>query len=477
MLTSLSDDSALSSSLRQLRDRLRDMFQLDRGDLDFGIYRIMNYRREEILRFLDKELPARAMEEVRKAGLGDGAVGLRKELDRVMAGLREAGVDPDLAPRVRELRAEIARQSGRAPDRVLEQIWSALDRFFGRYYEEGDFVSRRRGKDGTYLIPYDGEEVKLHWANKDQYYVKSSEDFSNYVFRLDNGKGPAVRFRVVAAETMADDTKEAKSKQRRFRLAEHDPVGVEGDDLVVRFTYQADDSDKRRQDALNTEMAERLLALPEVADWVHGLCAPAPTDREPGRRLLDKHLAIFTLKNSFDYFIHKDLKGFLTRELDTYLKLEVLDHGIVDAAMRDGRPDDAAVEYAKVRAIRSIAELLIEFLAQIEEFQKRLWLKKKFVLETQWCLTLDRIDEKFYPEIAANDKQRTEWVKLFAIDEIGADRLGDVAYSKPLSVDFLKANPFLVLDTSHFDEDFKARLLAAQPDLDDRMDGLLVHGD
>jgi hypothetical protein len=38
--------------------------------------------------------------------------------------------------------------------------------------------------------------------------------------------------------------------------------------------------------------------------------------------LLEKHLNDFVSKNSFDYFIHKDLGGFLNRELDFYIKNE-----------------------------------------------------------------------------------------------------------------------------------------------------------
>ena len=77
--------------------------------------------------------------------------------------------------------------------------------------------------------------------------------------------------------------------------------------------------------------------------------------------------------------------------------------------------DAPAVEtyLTKIKVLRDIAHKLIDFLAQLENFQKKLWLKKKFVIETNYCITLDRIPEEFYPEIAANDKQREEWVKLF----------------------------------------------------------------
>ena len=40
----------------QLIAKLKEMFQMDQADLDFGIYRIMNAKRDEVERFLDKDL-------------------------------------------------------------------------------------------------------------------------------------------------------------------------------------------------------------------------------------------------------------------------------------------------------------------------------------------------------------------------------------------------------------------------------------
>ena len=136
------------------------------------------------------------------------------------------------------------------------------------------------------------------------------------------------------------------------------------------------------------------------------------------------------------------------------------------------------LETAKL--VHSIATQIIDFLSHIEEFQKRLWLKKKFVLSTDYCLTLDRVPEEFYPEITQNTAQLAEWKDLFAIHEIDADLFtppdkGGRGVS--LSVDFLKENPNLVLDTCHFEADFKDRLLAHFDDLDNLTDGLLIHGE
>ena len=116
------------------------------------------------------------------------------------------------------------------------------------------------------------------------------------------------------------------------------------------------------------------------------------------------------------------------------------------------------------------------FLAQIEDFQKKLWLKKKFVVETNYCITLDRVPKKLYDEIIANTAQIDEWGKLFAIGEIEGD-LTTLAYSEPLKKDFLEQNPFLVLDTAFFSDEFKEKLIDSIDDLDEKLDGLLIHSE
>ena len=181
--------------------------------------------------------------------------------------------------------------------------------------------------------------------------------------------------------------------------------------------------------------------MPRFTSWIAELGKPHVTRQRRSARTtpgLKVHLRRYTARNTFDYFIHKDLGGFLRRELDFYIKNEVMH---LDDVENETAP--RVEQYlSKIKVIRRIAGKIIDFLAQLEDFQKKLWLKKKFVVETQYCITLDRIPEEFYPEIAANDAQREEWVRLFAIDEIKGD-LTTPAYSAPLSVQFLKAHPNL----------------------------------
>ena len=50
----------------KLKAILREMFQMDQSDLDFGIYRIMNAKRGEIEKFLDTDLLPQVKEEFAK---------------------------------------------------------------------------------------------------------------------------------------------------------------------------------------------------------------------------------------------------------------------------------------------------------------------------------------------------------------------------------------------------------------------------
>jgi hypothetical protein len=106
--------------------------------------------------------------------------------------------------------------------------------------------------------------------------------------------------------------------------------------------------------------------------------------------LLEHHLRAYTRANNTDFFIHKDLKGFLERELDFYLKNEVLNLDELEA----GGEARAESWFQTLRAIKGIGRKIIAFVAQIENFQKRLFEKKKFVTEVNYCVTLDRVSKE-----------------------------------------------------------------------------------
>lgn len=276
---------------------------------------------------------------------------------------------------------------------------------------------------------------------------------------------------LVAASTEQDNNKAAPGKERRFFLCADHPLAEQNGELFIRLEYRPAENGEK-QDELNKQAIARILNEPGFEAWKHELAKLAPTEKKKDRMVLEKHFTQYTARNTFDYFIHKDLGGFLRREIDFYIKNEVMH---LDDIENESTP--RVEQYlSKIKVIRRIAHKIIQFLEQLENFQKKLWLKKKFVIETNYCITLDRVPEELYPEIAANDAQREEWVRLFAIDEIKED-LNGPGYSEPLTVEFLKVHHFLLLDTVFFNRSFVRRLLAAIDDLDAQVSGILIDSD
>lgn len=441
--------------------KLKEIFMMDHAELDFGIYRIMNQKRSDIQDFLEKDLLPQVKQLL--AENNSAASALNEELKQAIQACHSVGINPDESPKVMEIKKRMAAS---ADVTALEnEVFSHLTTFFSRYYDEGDFISKRRYKDNTYAIPYNGEEVKLYWANADQYYIKTSEYFKNYTFRLADHR--AVHFVLKEASTEQNNNKAQNNQERRFALYEEEgepTVEIIDGELNIYFTYELMPK-ATKQNNLNISAVEKLKSI-IPSEWE---ALMQPVSNTDSRLLIEKHLTDYTAKNSFDYFIHKDLGGFLRRELDFYIKNEVMHLDDLDAA-------HIQAQLSTVKAIKGVGDKIIRMLASIEDFQKKLWLKKKFVVQTDYCITLDRVPESLYAEICANEEQRKEWVHLFAIDEIEGN-ITTEGYSKPLTEKFLKENPFLVLDTQFFSAEFKHKLLASIDNMDEQCNGLLINSE
>ncbi len=507
---------------------LRTLFEMDRADLDFGFYRIMHAKAEQVQEFIEKDLLQTVKEAFGEQSSQNTQELLEQARQKVIQTLGEDALDADgnlkpafsSIPAGKQYQDEVAQILRKKDDASSEtDVYDHLCRFFERYYEGGDFVSRRyyaretSGKAAPYAIPYNGEEVKLHWANADQYYIKTTENYNNFTFDLRQAREVQAALEntpILAAQSETDKTKTAlrvhfrikeaaegehgnvkatDATKRFFVLHSEQPVEKdEAGELVVNFEYKplpggkyAIDSETEKQlkalygsmnkgDMPVFDMATQILTAVEsmegMAEYCRLLQVLSPTEKIKKRPLIVRYLNKYTAANTMDYFIHKDLGGFLRRELDFYIKNEVMHLDDIENA------DVPAVEsyLARIKVLRTIAGKLIDFLAQLEDFQKKLWLKKKFVVETNYCLTLDRVPEKLYGEIVGCEAQWLEWVGLGFLttdDTKGPEKRREI----------LEKEPYLVLDTKFYGEEFKEGLLVSFDNLHEQCDGLLIHSE
>ncbi|MCR4346281.1 MAG: site-specific DNA-methyltransferase [Sulfuricaulis sp.] len=501
----------MATPREKFQELLKKLFQFDNAELDFGIYRIMNHKRAVIEQFIETDLVKGIATELASGALAQEA-GLAQQLAEVTAQIKE-NIGDEVLDAEGNLAAEyhgsklgkqylaLRERAGKskATPELEADIFNHLYAFFSRYYDEGDFMSLRRySKRDKYAIPYNGEEVHLHWANADQYYIKTGENFTDYSYKhggwtvhfklrnadveQNNVKGAKRFFVPRAAEVSLDEKSSTLTIPFEFRplnASEEISYG-KGNGTEENGNGKTKTKKKKGQEGILADASAAIQnAAKKNANALAALLHEKRRDADGNPvSLLEHHLRTYTRVNSTDFFIHKDLKGFLERELDFYLKNEVLNLDELEA----GGEARSESWFQTLRAIKGIGHKIIAFVAQIENFQKRLFEKKKFVTEVHYCVTLDRVSEELYPEIAKNKAQIGEWKRLFYIHEIKGD-LATQGFKEPVKVEFLKANPFLVLDTQFFSAEFKAKLLASgeilsgAKTLEEAIDGLLIHSE
>lgn len=421
---------------RKFQSLLRELFQFEVADLDTGMYRILNLRRDQVRRFIDVTLPQKIDEQF------------------------PAGETDDRSDRA--------------------EVYSHLIEFFSRYYDAGDFMSQRRQSSRQkYSVPYQGEEVLLHWANRDQYYVKTGRKLKRLAVR-DPAERFTLEFTVVESSEPQNNVVGENTYFQLYRGDEPIAWDLEAGVLRVQFELHGISSSEEKerggkgtkaQDALIGSAEDAILERARQEDAGLHAWLTSPKQEWYGKEesrptVIRAALRRYVREGKEDFFIHKRLGAFLREELDFYLKNEVF---MLDNLVT-AEEADLAPALARARAIKTVALEIIAFLDQLESFQKMLFEKKKFVVQCEYCLTLGRVPARFYSEIAANDRQVAEWRTLFVIGE----REQKTLLQEQIDAAYLEANPYLILDTRFFDEAFKDRLLASYDDLDDAISGLMV---
>jgi adenine-specific DNA-methyltransferase len=478
-------------SLKQLQELLRDLFQLDLADLDFGLYRLLRIKQKEVESFLNDQLPRR-VEESFHSVTGEQLSVLESEISKLSTRIQEEiGEDAllpngEINPDYRDTKIKAARtlfsdyekvrhqlQATRATEEQKSEVFNHLYAFFSRYYESGDFIPRRRyGVREAYAIPYNGEETFFHWVNKNQHYVKTGETFRDYAYQLDTMSGPCrVRFLLAEASLPPSNTK----GDTRYFFPLPDQVAWDKESLTLKFSFNYrlpteeeiekwGKNSKLQETVLNTSLPKILEAVPEFT--LRSALSEVVEEKDDQKiSLLLKRMRHFCRRNTTDYFIHRDLEGFLKRELEFYLKDQVL-----HLADMEG---DLEAKRRTIRVIRQLAEEVITFLAQIENVQKRLFEKKKFVLRTDYLVPIKEVSHDLWRDVLDNKAQLDAWRDLFAVDP-----KKDLFNQKgKINEQFIKDHPTLVVNTAHFSPAFKEKLLAAFDDLDEATDGLLIHSE
>jgi adenine-specific DNA-methyltransferase len=526
-------------SIDQLKFFLKEMFQFNANDLDFGIYRIYNLKRKDIENFIDGtdeqclepiinktlELVSNIEKQVELASLTTYLKKFNQEslvndpagnFDKIQQLILNFGNDAEKDNLTSALTA--STKEFNITDEIKDKIYNHILGYFEMYYSNGDFGYNNRSRN-LYKVPYeadyDGSDTMFHWKHKGSLYIKTGNSFNAIKFKL---KHLDATFELrLETNDKSKDEEVSRNNNKDTRLKHYKFNRFEENDEVTRIIFNFSDSSTTKADLFNSLFKDVFKSMENLDNYLFVDAKPVFNDLtddydkvqdgsvkgigalrvnrktllnkvnknfERGNKIeiiiedgqerfsdkpfetiynIDQKLNSFYIGNDSDYFIHENLLDFLTQEKERYIKNHILSDL---KSILNGKLDNTTLMIAK--AFELVSSRIIEFLSAIEEFQKKLFTMKKKVVESEYCLTIDNIDEKNYKEILNNKAQLAEWETLFSV--------------KVKTLAQLKAQPTLVLDTNFFKQKdgsnpFKDKILADIDNVDERTNGLLINSE
>lgn len=395
-----------------------------------------------------------------------------------------------------------------------KEIFEKLYTFFDSYLNETGtpFFNDTQIHKNLYEKVYsDNEDVSLFWKTEDLYYVKTEQNYSNmeiekeeykYIFdaskienKSDNNKKDIGFYLVKADKENKILNFKIKYQQQNSYDKLKEIFKIKGttklqDFLINNFNNSDEYSTIKFNDDLeirnigNKSVKRRMLDIREkedtltdlvtidfAAEGLDDVCEYLINRKEfdVKREHIKEVFTTYARQDKIDYFIHKNAENFLKEQFKQYLFNYVYDNEIV-------LEDEGLKRAQQLNKLKKIAFNIIKYIAKFENELKEIWEKPKFVRNSNYVLTLDKLNDdiSLIEEIINHpgfDKQIDEWNELEIIEEdfkkekiISKDKKLDEKYSE------------FPIDTKFF-KDIEGNIIGYFNNLDDELDGYLIKSD
>jgi hypothetical protein len=319
-----------------------------------------------------------------------------------------------------------------------EELFEKLFTFFNRYFSESGsiYFSYTPIHQNVYEKIYtDDKDVMLFWKTNMLYYVKTDRIFKNLEAEKDGFK---FFFDVSKLEYK-------KANEKRDIIYEFKERRKDG--TIVFNVYYSEKGKITKIDDIVKELRKEKVNIDEET--------------------LEGAFRIFEKQNEVDYFINKNAKEFLKEQLNIWLYQYIF----------VGESEWTETRIKQLQTLKSIAIKIIDFISQFEDELIKIWNKPKFVLNSNYVITLDRIAEKnidLIKKILQHKnfhEQLKEWREMGIVDKT-FDK-GDVIKKNLIGNVLAKEHQYLPIDTKHF-KDLELEILGLFDNLDESLDGWLI---
>ncbi len=325
-----------------------------------------------------------------------------------------------------------------------EELFDKLYDFFKTYFSESGsiyFTYTPLKKKIYEKIYTNDKDVVLFWKTHMLYYVKTDRLWKNLELEYEKD---GLKYKIKFDVSKLEHQKANEKRDIYYELAE-----VKNNEIIFNVFY-SERGKKTKGDKILKELKKNGVKFDEED--------------------LEKVFRIFEKQNEVDFFINKDAESFLKEQFDLWLKNYLF----------DDESDFSERRLKELKTLKEVAYKIIEFVAQFEDELVKIWNKPKFVLNSNYVITLDRIAKKengmkIIELILKDDginEQIAEWKELGFIDE--NFKLKDLFKTTLNGKALNEKYQFLPVDTKYFSEDIKYAILSLFDNLDEELDGWLI---
>jgi len=310
--------------------------------------------------------------------------------------------------------------------RFREELFDKLYYFFSRYFTESGsiYFNSTPFHNNIYEKVYtDEKDVILFWKTQMLYYVKTDRIFRSLPVEFDLPAEASAQAGGFKFYFDASKIENKKANEKRSLVFELNKVREDG--IIVFGVSYSERGTKTKQDEILKAIKRKGIAITEEQ--------------------LERAFRVFEKQSEVDFFINKNAKAFLQEQF----KLWSYQY------FWEGAKEWGADRVNQLQILKDIAFKIIDFISQFEDELVKIWNKPKFVKNSNYVITLDRIADKKLAEKIKKHKNYPQQVKEWK--ELGID----------------KDNPKSPIDTKYF-KDLELEILGQFKDLDKSLDGWLI---
>jgi len=317
-----------------------------------------------------------------------------------------------------------------------EELFDKLYSFFNRYFTESGsiYFNSTPFHNNIYEKVYtDDKDVILFWKTQMLYYVKTDRIFRSIPVEFDG-------YKFYFDASTVENKKANEKRSLIYELKE-----IKEDKTIVFNVYYSEKGKITKTEDLLKELKKKQINIDEET--------------------LERAFRIFEKQSEVDFFINKNAKAFLQEQF----KLWSYQY------FWEGAKEWTADRVNQLQILKDISFKVIDFISQFEDELVKIWNKPKFVKNSNYVITLDRINKIELIEKILNHKsineQIKEWQDLGIVDEnFKVNNIFETdIYGKHLS----KKYEHLPIDTRYF-KDLELEILSLFDDLDNQLDGWLI---